>query len=165
MTPSPGRRRLDLPGADATPRAKVYLQPGDAYVSAEPAEVVTLLGSCVSVCLFDPGAAVGGVNHFLLPRGPSSDASPRYGINAMALLLEQVLACGASATALRAKVFGGASSLRPTFGRSLAAENVELALGVLERAGIPVLERDVGGARGRKLVFHTDVGTAWLRRL
>jgi chemotaxis protein CheD len=161
----PGRRRLDLPGADAILRRSFYLQPGGVHSSAEPTEVVTLLGSCVSVCLFDPAARVGGVNHFLLPQGPSADGSPRYGTNAMALLLEEVLALGASASALRAKVFGGASTLRPAFGRSIAEKNVELALHVLEEARIPVLERDVGGDRGRKLVFHTDVGAAWMRRL
>jgi len=165
MDAAPARRRLDLPGADTRPRRSVYLQPGELCTAAEPTEVVTLLGSCVAVCLFDPVAEVGGVNHFLLPRGPSSDASPRYGTNAMALILEQLLALGARPTALRAKVFGGASSLRPTFGRSLAAENVALALRVLEEARIPVLESDVGGQRGRKLVFHTDVGSAWMRRL
>lgn len=165
MSAVPGRRRLDLPGADATRRRAVYLQPGGVYSSAEPAEIVTLLGSCVSVCLFDTLAAVGGMNHFLLPRGPSSDSSPRYGTNAMALLLEEVLALGASASALQAKIFGGASRLRSASGRSLAAENVELALLVLERARIPVMERDIGGERGRKLVFHTDVGAAWMRRL
>jgi chemotaxis protein CheD len=29
--------------------------------------VSTLLGSCVSACLFDEQAGVGGMNHFILP--------------------------------------------------------------------------------------------------
>ena len=27
----------------------------------------TLLGSCVAVCMFDPQARIGGINHFMLP--------------------------------------------------------------------------------------------------
>jgi len=165
MPPPPGLSRLDLPGADASPRRSMYLQPGGLIATAEPTEVVTLLGSCVAVCLFDSRARVGGVNHFLLARAPSSDRSPRYGTNAMALLVEGVLAQGADPSALQAKVFGASSTMRGLSGHSLAAENVKVALHALEEAGIPVLELEVGGERGRKLAFHTDVGAAWVRRL
>ena len=50
-------------------------------------------------------------------------------------------------------------------GRRLGDENARLALSLLEEARIPVLERDVGGSRGRKLVFFSDEGTAWVRQL
>jgi hypothetical protein len=49
--------------------------------------------------------------------------------------------------------------------RNLGDENVQLALRLLEEARIPVLDRDVGGARGRKLIFHVDDGAAWVRQL
>ena len=41
----------------------------------------------------------------------------------------------------------------------------DLAARLLEEAGIPVLDVEVGGVRGRKLVFHTDDGNAWIRCL
>ena len=31
--------------------------------------------------------------------------------------------------------------------------------------GVEVVEQDLGGQRGRKLIFHTDDGTAWVRHL
>jgi chemotaxis protein CheD len=62
-------------------------------------------------------------------------------------------------------VFGGACVIEAFKGRNLGTENVELALKALAEAGVPVVERDVGGRNGRKLVFHTDVGAAWVRRL
>lgn len=156
---------LDLPGSDGKPRKSVYLHAGQVYVSAEPSSVVTVLGSCVAVCLHDPGSGVGGVNHFLLPHATVSERSPRFGAFAMPHLLEEVLRQGASLARLGAKVFGGACVIDALRTRNLGSDNVQLAVRALEEFGVPVVERDVGGQSGRKLVFHTDVGAAWVRKL
>ncbi|HEU4385038.1 MAG TPA: chemotaxis protein CheD [Anaeromyxobacteraceae bacterium] len=168
LPPSPARTgdvTLDLPGSDGRPRRSVYLHAGQVHAAGEPSSVVTVLGSCVAVCLCDREAAVGGMNHFLLPHATLREQSPRFGAVAMPQLLEQVLRLGARRERLEAKVFGGACVIEALKGRNLGSENVELALRVLRGAGIQVLERDVGGHRGRKLVFHTDVGAAWVRTL
>ena len=148
-------------------RRTVHLLPGRVFASAEPISVVTILGSCVAVCLFDPAAKVGGMNHYLLPLSVQRERSPRFGNVALALLLDQVLERGARKGSLRAKVFGGAGVLDgfQQGGRSLGRDNVELALRTLEAEGIPVLDGDVGGRRGRRLVFHVDDGSAWVKPL
>src|SRR4051812_50134949 len=48
-------------------RKTVYLLPGELHASAEQTQVTTILGSCVSVCLWDQKLRIGGMNHFLLP--------------------------------------------------------------------------------------------------
>ncbi len=156
---------LDLPGVDGKARQSVYLHPGQVHASADPSSVVTVLGSCVAVCLFDLQSGVGGMNHFLLPHATIRDQTPRFGGIAMARLLEQVLELGASRGRLRAKIFGGACIIDAFKSRSLGTENVEVAVKALREAGVPVLERDVGGRHGRKVVFHTDTGAAWVRAL
>ncbi len=156
---------LDLPGSDGRRRAGVYLHAGEVFASPEPASVVTVLGSCVAVCLFDPVSRVGGMNHFLLPHPTTREQSPRFGSVAMPQLVREVLALGAARPNLQAKLFGGASTIAAFRGRNLGADNVELALRALVAEGIPLAERDVGGQRGRKIVFHTDVGAAWVRAL
>src|SRR5260370_4073044 len=35
-------------------RRRAYLLPGQLHASAEPCQISTILGSCVSICLFDP---------------------------------------------------------------------------------------------------------------
>lgn len=168
LPPSLGRTgdvTLDLPGADGKARRSVYLHAGQVHAAAEPSSVVTVLGSCVAVCLCDREAGVGGVNHFLLPHPTLREQSARFGAFAMSHLLEEVFKLGARRERLEAKVFGGACVIEALKGRNLGTENVELALKALEGAGVPVLERDVGGHNGRKLVFHTDVGAAWVRKL
>ena len=146
------------------PAVRVYLAPGRLYASAEAVQVTTILGSCVSVCLWDAQQRVGGINHFLLPEGVPP--SPRFGASATSLLIEEVLALGAHRSRLRAKVFGGACVLE-AFRKShpLGMRNVEVALERLRVEQVPVVGEDVGGDLGRKLVFDVQTGSAWIRAI
>ncbi len=147
-------------------RRQVYLHAGQLVSAAEPTAVTTILGSCVSVCLFDPVSGVGGMNHFLLPLHVGRDQSLRFGTVAVPELVDALVRAGARRGALRAKVFGGASVIGAfRHRRNLGEENAALAEQLLADAAIPVLERDVGGQRGRKVIFHTDDGAAWVRPL
>ena len=159
---SPGTVRAP----DAGDRLQVYLHAGQLHAASAPTAISTVLGSCVAVCLHDPIARVGGMNHFLLPLHVEREQSPRFGTVAVPQLIEAVIRAGASRGALVAKVFGGASVIGAmTKGRRLGEENALLAVRLLEEARIPVLDQDVGGTRGRKLVFFCDEGTAWVRQL
>ncbi|HXF74652.1 MAG TPA: chemotaxis protein CheD, partial [Methylomirabilota bacterium] len=40
-----------------------------------------------------------------------------------------------------------------------------VARGELESAKIPILGEDIGGHKGRKLIFYTDSGAAWVKEL
>lgn len=149
-------------------RGDLYLQPGRLFVSAQPYTVRTILGSCVAVCLFDPARATGGINHYLLPhRLGDGESSTRFGEVAVRRLIGAMLALGCARTGLQAKVFGGAHVLRPgdASGRDLGSQNAALALELLAAEHIPVLAQDLGGARSRKLIFRTDDGSAFIRRL
>jgi chemotaxis protein CheD len=148
-------------------RASVYLHPGQVVVAAHPIAVTTILGSCVSVCLYDERRGVGGVNHFLLPHWVGTGAqNARFGCAAMRQLLAEVRALGGRTADLRAKVFGGACVL-DAFGRAdgehLGTRNVRVALEALQTAGVPMLATDTGGRRGRRLLFTTDDGAALVR--
>jgi chemotaxis protein CheD len=144
----------------------VYLHPGQLHAAAGRGLITTLLGSCVSVCLFDPIRGVGGANHFLLPHYASgAHASPRYGPPAIYALLDRLLRLGAERTRLEAKVFGGACVLEGMRAgpRQLGVSNVEVARAVLGQEGIPVRAEDVGGTLGRKVVFRVHDGAAWVK--
>jgi chemotaxis protein CheD len=161
---SPSSPPSNAPGDGG--RASVYLHAGDLIVATEPTAIVTILGSCVSVCLWDAEAGVGGLNHYLLPFHVEREQSARFGSVAIPRLVEQVVAAGADPGRLQAKVFGGASVIGAfSRGRRLGDDNAKLALESLQAIGVPVREQDVGGTKGRKLVFHTDDGAAWIRLL
>ena len=131
---------------------QIYLHPGQMFVTADPAVVTTILGSCIAVCLWDPVARVAGMNHYLLPKNPlrgTDDA--RYGDSAMDALLTAVWNNGAEIDRLVAKVFGGACVLKAAADRpSIGEQNAAVALAFLERHRIEVIGSQIGGERGRK---------------
>jgi chemotaxis protein CheD len=146
-------------------RVPVYLHPGSVYASTQAAAVSTILGSSVGVSLFDPRAGLGGMTHYVLPRAARNGSSARFGDVAVRQLLERVLVLGADREMLQARVFGGAwmnVGLRENPAH-VGLQNVQLAHDLLAGEGIPVVAAETGGASGRRLVFHTDDGSAWVR--
>ena len=151
---------------DAEAPAQVFLLPGSLHCAVEPTVVATILGSCVSVCLWDANRRIGGMNHFVLPRATGPDADERHGDVSIARLIERMKRLGSRIEHLRAKVFGGANVL--PFGSSamtVGAQNVETASELLEHHRIPVVARRVGGRRGQKIWLDTQSGEVTLRRL
>lgn len=147
---------------------KFYLHPGQLFASRQSHAVTTILGSCVAVCLWDAAKQIGGINHYLLPVFSGDGvASPRFGNIAIAELLEQLIALGCRKRDLQAKLFGGACVIAAFRDRTthLGWENIETAEKILERENIPVIGQDIGGDKGRKLIFHTDDGAAWVKQL
>jgi len=96
------------------------------------------------------------------------DQAPlRFGNLAVRELIEEVLAVGGEPARLRAKLFGGACVLEAFRSRQnhLGTKNVQIAREILDSADIPIIGEDVGGDRGRKLIFHMDNGSAWVKQL
>ena len=158
----PERRRAGEGGT----RKAVYLHPGQVFVSPDPTEVTTILGSCVAVCVFDPVLHLGGTNHYVLPHWAGNGlSSARFGNVAVRSLIDKMLALGGRKADLQAKVFGGACVVAAFRGREehLGTKNADLALRTLRQEGIPVVADDVGGRRGRKVIFQTDTGVALVR--
>jgi chemotaxis protein CheD len=144
---------------------RIYLHPGGLWAEPAAAVITTVLGSCVSVCLWDPQTTHGGINHFILPHGGAT-RSARYGNHALAMLLERMLEAGARRETLLACVFGGASVMPGNAaGPTLGSRNVAEAFDFLSRNEIAVLRHDVEGRQGRKLTFRTADGTTVIRKL
>jgi chemotaxis protein CheD len=153
------------PPNEASERATAYLHPGQLFVSAQSYAVTTILGSCVAVCLWDPVTRIGGINHFLLPTFVAK-ASPRRAWRHRHQIARSV-GLGSQKHDLLAKIFGGACVLEAFRDRQhqLGSKNIEVARALLESESIPLVGHDVGGQRGRKLIFHTDDGAAWVKAL
>jgi chemotaxis protein CheD len=143
-----------------------FVHPGEMCVSDAPLRIVTVVGSCVAVCLFDRVARVGGLVHFVLPeRSGLQGNALRFGSEAISKLIQALRGWRADTRRLDAKVFGGAAIAAGAAAASgsLGERNARVALAELARVGIPVVGQDTGGARGRKLLFHPDEGRAWVR--
>jgi chemotaxis protein CheD len=137
---------------------------GEFQVSNDSGVVLsTVLGSCVSVCLFDDRAKIGGMNHYLLAEGDLSESGNlKYGAYAMELLINSLLKKGAARANLSAKIFGGAR-MSGRFA-TIGPRNAEFAVSFLKGEGFPVLSQDTGGQSARRLNFHPTTGQARLIR-
>jgi len=154
--------------AQGRPRPVEYVHPGHLAVSGQGNPLATILGSCVAVCLHDPRLRIGGLNHFLLPHpGHEGTPSPRYALTAIELLLQRMIEHGARQHQLVAHLVGGAAVLAAFKAEEnhLGRRNVDAAREILSAHRIPVVFSDVGGIRGRKLVFDPRAGTSEVRAL
>lgn len=147
----------------------IKLLPADCVVSDQPLALITLLGSCVAACLYDPGLGLGGMNHFMLPdgdaRGGRSGDGARYGAHAMELLINDLLKRGARRERLKAKVFGGGNVLRGFYVDPIGDRNARFVLSYLDAERIPVLAQDLGDIHPRKVGFFVQSGRTLVRRL
>jgi chemotaxis protein CheD len=142
-----------------SPRPQTVIQ-GSYLIGDRPDVVlVTILGSCVATCLHDPIAGIGGLNHFLLPEGRGSDqASLKYGLNLMELLINALLKHGARRDRLEAKLFGGAQITRGL--TNVGAANGAFARKFLIEEGIRCVSESLGGFQARKVRFWPASGRA-----
>ncbi len=137
---------------------------GEMQVSDERDVVLTtVLGSCVAACFYDPVAQIGGINHYLLADGTATDTASmqRYGVYAMEVLINAMLARGAARSRLRARIFGGAT-MREGF-RDIGGANIAFARTFLREERIALVGEDVGGTKARRVEFRAAVGLARCR--
>jgi len=122
------------------------------------------LGSCLAVALYDEGSGVGGLAHIMLPDGDANDASEdkpgKFADTAVRAMLRQMVEKGASYTDVQAKVAGGSDMFDfESFGDGVGQRNIVAAREELDKLGVPIVAEEVGGQRGRTVVFETDTGT------
>lgn len=154
-------------GYEQAALSEIYLPPGRIVASCEPAAIRSILGSCVAVCLWDPRLKVGGMAHYMLPNGGTEEnSSARFGNIAIERLIEKLLDMGAQKKNLKAKIFGGACVIE-AFNKEnhLGKKNVRMARKVLANEAIPVLNEDVEGRLGRRIIFRVADGTALIKVL
>ena len=148
----------------------VKILPGQYYAASGDGAITTVLGSCVSTCLWDPLRRVGGMNHFMLPGDGEAAASPaapsaRFGVYAMEVLINEMLHLGADRRRMVAKVFGGGRMLQGFGSLDVGAKNCQFVLEFLATEGVPVVARDLLDVYARKLLFFPETGKVQLKKL
>jgi two-component system, chemotaxis family, protein-glutamate methylesterase/glutaminase len=144
--------------------SQVFLLPGEMHFSKEPTRLLTLLGSCVAVCLHDRRTKAGGMNHFLLPTATGSERSPgKCGDLAIAQLFKLARLTGSAPGDLVATLVGGGAvsgHLAAPGGMNLdiGKRNADMAEATLRTLGIAVIRRELLGTKGRRVVFETGTG-------
>lgn len=140
---------------------RAVITQGEHLVSADPHLIIsTLLGSCVACCLWDDGMRIGGMNHMLLTRHGTS-VERFAGVNAMELLINDLLKLGARRSYLKAKAFGGAQMVSGL--SDIGPANCAFILDFLQAEEIPCLSQSLGGGAARQLLFTPSTGAVKMK--
>lgn len=152
------------------PHEIASILPGEFFVSTEPMVVYTVLGSCISACIRDPIAGVGGMNHFMLPapkEHQSGDAwggeSTRYGSFAMEQLINGILKRGGMRQRLEVKLFGAGKIYEGNI--DVGARNTEWVLNYLKAEGFAIASSNLGDVYPRKVYYFTDSGRVLMKKI
>ncbi len=140
------------------PRDRVYIAQGEQAIGDQPTMVIsTILGSCVSVCLWDSDRRIGGMNHILVPEGGALDTRALgFGATAMETLINALMKSGANRSSLVAKVFGGASIVAGL--SDIGERNTAFVFDYLRVEGIACNSSSVGGQQARQIRFWPESG-------
>lgn len=142
-----------------------FIHVGQIHVDDAPHAISTVLGSCVSVCLYDSNLGIGGMNHYLLPFWNGNGLqSPKFGNIAIPKLIEAMMARGSNSKTIQAKLFGGASmNTMGTEAMMIGQKNILVAKEILKEYKISIVAEDVGGQNGRKIQFDLERGKVLLK--
>lgn len=129
------------------------LAPGYMIIPTEPMLIYMVLGSSVSVICRDLRQERSGCCHYLMPRPPRGDRPrPVHGVPAILHLIRMVMGESGKIEDLEAQVFGGGDLPGQVLGR----ENVDIAQKILRKIGVHIASMDVGGEKGRKLIYNSE---------
>jgi chemotaxis protein CheD len=152
------------------------LNPGETYVGTGPAVVTTILGSCVSVTMRHPESGISAMCHGVLPscakeqcRAESCPERFKFVECSIMNMLDKFDACGISRSGIEVKMFGGSDMFGVTSvntcRKTVGNQNISVAQGLLESEGLKISSCDTGGNQGRKIVFFTETGDVFLKRI
>lgn len=149
------------PAGAAVVFGEAVLWAGDIVAEPGRTRMSTVLGSCVSVCLFDSRLGIGGMNHYLVPHGGKSAI---HGDWSVPELIRRMCALGSSPRQLKAKLFGGGNPLRLANEEfAVGRGNVAIAREILAAHHIGIVAERVEHSGGLRLFFESWTGTVWLR--
>jgi chemotaxis protein CheD len=155
----------------------VFLQPGDFFWGDSTTRIRTILGSCVSICLWHPKLREGGMCHFMLPtRGhrekPVSQLNGRYGDEAWELFLNEIRKNKTKIQEYSVKIFGGSSMfaseaddkeiINSKF--NIGLKNIEMCRIIAKEHQLNVVSENLGGNNSRRIHFEIWSGNVWLKR-
>ena len=153
-----------------------YLKPGEIHFSREPIIVTTVLGSCICITMYDNHTKFAAICHAALPRSAeatnkarenNSTSQYQYVDTSIEWMIRQFEGNGIKHPDIEVKMFGGAEMFtngttgnRPV---SVGRKNIEMALRIIEKNRLKLKAGNVGGNKGRKVIFNTFTGEVFAK--
>jgi chemotaxis protein CheD len=148
---------------------EVRVDMADMKAEIKPVELVTSVGSCIAICLYDSKSKCGGLAHIMLPNSaiaPNELLPSKFADTAVPALAKLIYRLSGRQMPLSAKIAGGANMF-PTLKNNalnIGAKNIDAVKAALSQHRIRLISEDVGGQSGRRIVFNLGTGKAIVRR-
>ncbi len=148
----------------------VKVLPGEFFVTGKDMMIVSVVGSCVCVCIRDRLKELGGMCHFIVPdrfldSAVSSIGAIHYAGHAMEMLTNQLIKMGSQRRDLVAKVFGASNWIKTSDAKQLCEMNAHFVLHYLQQESIQVASQDLLQPYPSKLYFFPRTGKVLVKRL
>lgn len=138
----------------------LYVHPGYGYLQIRDSVLYTVVGSGIAIIIFDIHKKMGGMCHFIKPCDENiTKTDPYYSIPSILGLLRLFYKRGSLKCDLETHIYGGAEDpAAPNYEPGLAVNNIKNAVSILKSNGYKIISQDVGGNKGRKIIFNTHTG-------
>lgn len=152
-----------------TAYSKSFLSLGELIIADQPTHIWTVLGSCVSIILYNPRKKISALCHAQLSENKISGSTNkkststvikedfRFVACSINFMLEKLYAMGIAKNEIYASVYGGANVI-VEFTHKIGSDNSDAAIEVLQKKGIKIVKKDVGGTKSRTIRHFSDTG-------
>ncbi|VAW17803.1 Chemotaxis protein CheD, partial [hydrothermal vent metagenome] len=146
---------------------RVFLLPAEYHITKKPKLLATLLGSCVAICVYNKISKIAAMNHFVHAESNGEKTNiGRFGDLSCRHIIDSLLSVDGQRSNYEAKIFGGGAVVGHLgLGVGIGEKNIASGRQVLEEYGIPIIESDVGGSRGRKIYFDCNTQKVEVRMI
>jgi chemotaxis protein CheD len=134
---------------------------GEMVVTGNPqaALVAYGLGSCVALAMWDPRSHTAGLAHFMLPTGPLGHPPVKFVDSGLPQFVSEFKRRGGDPKRAQLKAAGGAAMLAiMVSGMEIGKRNAEALDIALDRHGLRLHRRDLGGTSGRTVQLEPATG-------
>jgi len=139
-----------------------FLQPGYIIICKQPFIINTIVGSCISVCLWDNVNHFGGMNHYIYAKSLNKIKNGKFGNISTPFLIKSMLEIGCRPENIKAHIIGGGQ--HPQLSPIIGEENSKIASVILEKYKLEIITNDIGGQIGRKIIFNTKTGEILIQK-
>lgn len=153
----------------------IHLKPGEIHFSETPERIATILGSCVTIILYNSRFHISAVCHSVLPSAkeerhiPGGKEKYRYMDIAFNEMYRWFESKGIKNQEIIVKAFGGSNILQidPSASKNstIGIQNIEKVLQLVLNKKLRFSSIDLGGDSGRKLYIYTHTGEVQVRRI
>ncbi len=144
----------------------------DSAIVSSPDKLITMgLGSCIGIALYDKEKRIAGLVHIMLPdsRQFKEIVNPlKYADLGVDVLLKEMIAYGCSKENITAKIAGGASMFNfpdKKIISDIGKRNSEAVINAINKLSIPIIGEDIGGNKGRTMIFESEDGAVTIRSI